>query len=54
MILEQEIREECKEVRKIPYPGQFYGSQIFCNLIIILTNMVTVYIIIPDIIIKLI
>ena len=28
MILEQEIREECKEVRKIPYPGQFYGSQI--------------------------
>jgi hypothetical protein len=41
-------------MRKIPYPGQFYDSQIFCGPIINLTHLVTVYIIIPYIIIKLI
>ena len=54
MILEREIREVQKEIRKIPYPGQFYGSQISCGPIINLTHMVAVYIIILDIIIKLI
>ena len=54
MILKQEIHEVKKEIIKRPYPGQFYGSQISCSLLKVLTHMVTVYIVIPDIIIKLI
>ncbi len=52
MTLKQKIHEVKEEIRKIPRPGQFYGSQIFCGPIINLIYMITVYIIIPDIIIK--